>query len=50
MKTLVDDFALHYPVIKTVEHDYCYAVNGADMATRKGYLERAYALGKAFDD
>jgi NAD(P)H dehydrogenase (quinone) len=44
MKTLVDDFALHYPGIKTVEHEYFYAVHGADLATRQAWLERAHVL------
>jgi hypothetical protein len=30
------------------KHVYFYAVNGADDATRLGYLERAYSLGKEF--
>jgi NAD(P)H dehydrogenase (quinone) len=48
MKKLIDDFALSYPGIQKVEHVYFYAVNGADDATRLGYLERAYSLGKEF--
>ena len=48
MKVLVDDFALRYPGIKDVEHVYFYAVYGADDATRKDYLDRAYELGKNF--
>jgi hypothetical protein len=34
--------------IKNVEREYFYAVHGADDATRRGYLERAYALGIQF--
>ncbi len=49
MKTLIDDFAFRYPGIKTVEHAYFYAVNGADAATRQAYLDRAFHLGKTFD-
>jgi len=48
MKQLIDDFAFTYPGIETVEHVYFYAVYGADDATRRGYLERAYWLGKEF--
>lgn len=29
-------------------NEYFYAVHGADDATRRGYLERAYALGRHF--
>lgn len=48
MTLLIDDFALRYPGIKNVEHVYFYAVNGADDETRRGYLDRAYRLGKDF--
>ncbi len=48
MKTLIDDFALRYPGIRSVEHAYFYAVYGADDETRRGYLERAYTLGRDF--
>ena len=48
MKMLIDDFAFRYPGIKKVEHVYFYAVHGADDKTMKGYLERAYLLGKEF--
>lgn len=43
-----DEFALHHLGIQTVEHEYVYAVNMADEKTLKGYLERAYLLGKEF--
>jgi NAD(P)H dehydrogenase (quinone) len=46
MKQLIDEFALHYPGIKTVDHVYFHAVNMADEETRQDYLRRAYALGK----
>lgn len=46
MTVLIDDFALRYPGIERVDHEYFYAVNGADDATRAAYLERAYALGR----
>jgi hypothetical protein len=29
------------PESKTVEHEYFYAVHGADDATRQGYSDRA---------
>jgi NAD(P)H dehydrogenase (quinone) len=48
MATLVDEFAFRYPGIKRVEHEYFYAVHGADNATRAEYLERAYKLGREF--
>ena len=48
MKALVDEWGFRYPGIKQVEHVYFYAVHGADDATRRGYLERAYALGRGF--
>jgi NAD(P)H dehydrogenase (quinone) len=48
MKTLIDEFCLLYPGVKSVEHVYFYAVNGADDATRRRYLDRAYALGRDF--
>ena len=46
MKLLIDDFTLSYPGIKQVEHEYLYAVYGASDETRRGYLKRAYRLGK----
>lgn len=48
MRTLMDDFALRYPGIQKIEHVYFYAVHGVDDATRRGYLDKAYALGKGF--
>jgi NAD(P)H dehydrogenase (quinone) len=48
MTVLIDEYALRYPGIKRVEHEYFYAVHGADDATRRGYLERAYSLGREF--
>jgi len=48
MRKLIDEFALHYPGIRTVEHEYFYAVNMADPKTLEGYLARAYQLGKGF--
>ena len=46
MRTTIDEFTLHYPGIKQIQHEYFFAVYGADDATRRGYLERAYRLGK----
>jgi len=48
MKRLMDDWGLRYPGIKTVDHVFFYAVHGADDATRRGYLDRAYTLGREF--
>jgi NAD(P)H dehydrogenase (quinone) len=48
MRVLIDEFALRYPGIQSIEHVYFYAVHGADDSTRKAYLERAYDLGKGF--
>ena len=48
MRMVIDEFTLTYPGIKSVEHEYFYAVHGADDATRQGYLERAHALGREF--
>ena len=48
MRIVIDEFTLTYPGIQSVEHEYLYAVHGADEASRRGYLERAYALGHQF--
>src|SRR4026208_1182236 len=48
MPMVIDEFTLTYPGIKNVEHEYFYAVHGADEATRQGYLARAHALGREF--
>ena len=48
MRMVIDEFTLTYPGIKNVEREYFYAVHGADDATRRGYLEKAYALGRQF--
>lgn len=47
---LVDDFALHLPGVEQVQHEYFYAVHGADVRTRLDYLRRAGALGRHFAD
>jgi NAD(P)H dehydrogenase (quinone) len=48
MAALIDEYGLRYPGIKRVEHEYFYAVHGADDATRRGYLDRAHTLGREF--
>lgn len=48
MRVLIDEFGFQYPGIKKVEHAYFYAVHGADDATRRGYLDEAYRLGREF--
>ena len=48
MLVLMDDFGFRYPGIKRVEHEYFYAVHGADAQTLDRYLGRAYALGREF--
>ena len=48
MRMVIDEFTLTYPGIKAVEHEYLYAVHGADDATRQGYLQRAHTLGREF--
>jgi len=48
MERLIDDWGLRYPGVKRVEHAYFYRVTVADQPTLRGYLERAYALGRDF--
>jgi NAD(P)H dehydrogenase (quinone) len=48
MKSTMDDFGLRYPGVKSVEHVYFHSVFAVDDATRRGYLERAYRLGRDF--
>ena len=48
MRVLIDEFGFQYPGIKKVEHVYFHAVYGADDATRRGYLDEAYRLGREF--
>ena len=48
MRMVIDEFTLTYPGIQNVEHQYFYAVHGADDATRRGYLDQAYDLGRQF--
>ncbi len=49
MEKLIDEWCLRYPGIQNVKHVYFYAVYGADDAARQGYLQRAYLLGKEFE-
>jgi NAD(P)H dehydrogenase (quinone) len=48
MAHIIDDWGLRYPGIKKVEHVYFYRAAVTDDATRRGFLERAYQLGKDF--
>jgi NAD(P)H dehydrogenase (quinone) len=48
MSLIIDDWGLRYPGVKQVEHVYFYGVPAVDDETRKGYLDRAYHLGKTF--
>jgi NAD(P)H dehydrogenase (quinone) len=48
MTRIIDDWGLRYPGVKNVEHVYFYGVPAVDDETRRGYLERAYKLGKEF--
>jgi NAD(P)H dehydrogenase (quinone) len=48
MTRLIDDWGLRYPGVKKVEHVYFYGAPIVDADTRKGYLDRAYKLGKEF--
>jgi NAD(P)H dehydrogenase (quinone) len=48
MTRIIDDWGLRYPGVKKVEHVYFYRVPVVDDETRRGYLKRAYNLGKEF--
>jgi NAD(P)H dehydrogenase (quinone) len=48
MGRLMDDWCFRFPGINEVEHVYFYALQGTDEATRRGYLDRAYRLGRDF--
>jgi NAD(P)H dehydrogenase (quinone) len=48
MTRIIDDWGLRYPGVKHVEHVYFYGVPVVDDETRRGYLERAYQLGREF--
>jgi NAD(P)H dehydrogenase (quinone) len=49
MERLMDEWCFRYPGIQKVEHVYFYAVGGVGDATRQSYLQRAYLLGKEFE-
>jgi len=49
MTRIIDEWGLRYPGVKKVEHVYFYRVPVADDATRRAYLERAYMLGKNYE-
>jgi hypothetical protein len=40
MTALIDEYALRYPGIKRVEHEYFYAVHGALVANVVGHPRR----------
>ena len=48
MRLTIDEFGLRYPGIQEVRRVFFHAVYGADDATRRGFLEQAYRLGKEF--
>lgn len=48
LRKVMDEWCFHHPGIQQVEHEYFYATPGVDAATRQGYLQRAYQLGKEF--
>ena len=46
MRTMIDDWGLRYPGVKTVEHFYGAGI--VDAETRRSYLQHAYRLGTEF--
>jgi NAD(P)H dehydrogenase (quinone) len=48
MTQIIDSWGLRYPGIKNVEHVYFYRAAVASEETIRGYLARAYQLGKEF--
>jgi NAD(P)H dehydrogenase (quinone) len=48
MKRIIDDWGLRYPGVKNVEHVYFYKATVADDAALRGYLRRAFELGRDF--
>ena len=46
MKSLIDEFTLRYPGIRTVEHVYFYAVNMADEKTLQRLLRASISAGE----
>ncbi|HMN99248.1 MAG TPA: NAD(P)H-dependent oxidoreductase [Miltoncostaeaceae bacterium] len=50
MDTIVCEWGLEMAGVKKAEHVYLYAVLAVDAATRAGYLDLAYRLGRDFAD
>ena len=48
MKVLVDEYCFRFPGVQKVERCSFHAIHGVDDAPRRGYLEEAYQLGRAF--
>ena len=48
MDTVVCDWGLTMAGVREAEHVYLYAVGAVDAATRAGYLDRSYRLGRDF--
>ena len=48
MDTIICDWGLKMAGVKETEHVYLYAVGAVDQATRLGYLDLAYRLGREF--
>jgi NAD(P)H dehydrogenase (quinone) len=48
MDTIVCDWGLKMAGVREAEHVYLYAVGAVDAATRGGYLDLAYTLGREF--
>jgi NAD(P)H dehydrogenase (quinone) len=48
MQKTIDMWGFEYPGIPDVQHVYFHRMYGVDENTRKGYLQRAYQLGKEF--
>jgi len=48
LRKVVDDFGLRYPGVKRVEHVYFYRVGAVADDVRRGYLKRAFELGRTF--
>ncbi len=46
--TVICDWGLKMAGVKEAEHVYLYAVSAVDQATRLGYLDLAYRLGRDF--
>jgi NAD(P)H dehydrogenase (quinone) len=48
MRVTLDEWSLKYPGVTQVDHVYFPGVYGVDNATREGWVEHAYGLGKDF--